>query len=83
MILYKGKVYDNVKQEELLDRLPADLYTPINEGRRLDISAVIDACDDLAMRCHEVFEPRLFYGRGESFCICISEHRDVVLYRGV
>ncbi|MCR5529261.1 MAG: acyl-CoA reductase [Saccharofermentans sp.] len=50
MILYRGDVYDNSSQDELLDKLPSDLYSPINEGRRLEISTVIDACDSLARR---------------------------------
>lgn len=48
MILYRGKVYDNSKQDELLESLSSDLYTPINEGCRLDTSTVINACDTLA-----------------------------------
>ena len=77
MILYKGKVYDNVKQDELLDRLPADLYTPINEGRRLDISTVIDACDDLARRVmagefSEITDPFI-----EAFNISDDQFRDM------
>ena len=50
MILYRGDVYDNSSQDELLDKLPSDLYSPINEGRNLDVSTVIDACDSLARR---------------------------------
>lgn len=50
MILYRGEVYDNSSQDELLDKLPTDLYTPISEGRKLDVSTVIDACDQLARR---------------------------------
>ncbi len=50
MILYRGDVYDNSSQDELLDKLPSDLYSPINEGRRLEKSTVIDACDSLARR---------------------------------
>lgn len=50
MILYRGKVYDNSKQDELLESLSSDLYTPINEGHRLDTSTVINACDALARK---------------------------------
>ena len=50
MILYRGDVYDNSSQDELLDKLSSDLYSPINEGRNLDASTVIDACDSLARR---------------------------------
>ena len=50
MILYRGELFDNSSQDELLDKLPTDLYTPISEGRRLDASTVIDACDQLARR---------------------------------
>lgn len=50
MILYRGELYDNSSQDELLDKLPTALYTPISEGRRLDASTVIDACDQLARR---------------------------------
>lgn len=48
-----------------------------------EVRAFLAACVVEAMRCHEVLEPRLFYGRGESFCVCISEHRDVVLQAGI
>ena len=50
MILYRGDIYDNSSQDELLDKLSSDLYSPINEGRNLDVSTVIDACDSLARR---------------------------------
>ena len=50
MILYRGKVYENSRQNELLERLPGDLYAPLRRGDRLEPETVIAACDALARR---------------------------------
>ena len=48
MILYRGEVYENERQGELLERLPLDLYGPLGRGARLEPETVIRACDALA-----------------------------------
>ena len=50
MILYKGHLYDNSKQEELIDSLKGDLYAPIFAGRQLMPETVINACDKLVAK---------------------------------
>ena len=50
MILYRGEVYENERQGELLERLPLDLYGPLGRGARLEPETVIRACDALALR---------------------------------
>ena len=48
MILYKGQIYENSKQEELINLLKNDIYTPIINGEFLSVETVINACDKLA-----------------------------------
>ena len=48
MILYKGQIYENSKQEELINLLKNDIYTPIINGEFLSVKTVINACDKLA-----------------------------------
>ena len=48
MIVYRGELYENSMQDELIGRLKNDLYTPIAAGRTLDTDTVIRACDSLA-----------------------------------
>ncbi|MBQ3379711.1 MAG: acyl-CoA reductase [Clostridia bacterium] len=53
MILYKGKLYENSRQEELIASLRADLYAPLNRGETLKSRTVINACDSLVRRVKE------------------------------
>ncbi len=50
MILYRGELYGNERQEELLRGLETDLYAPLRRGDRLEPETVIRACDALAQR---------------------------------
>ena len=50
MILYRGELYENSRQEELIARLKDDLWTPFSEGKALDRDKLIEACDTLASR---------------------------------
>lgn len=53
MILYRGTLYENSRQEELIASLARDVYAPIREGRSLSAERVISACDSLAQRVLE------------------------------
>ncbi len=50
MILYKGQIYENSKQEELIQSLKNDVYLPIIKGEKLCSETVINACDKLAKK---------------------------------
>ena len=53
MILYKGRLYENSRQEELISSLERDLYSPLWRGETLETETVINACDALARRVKE------------------------------
>ncbi len=50
MILYKGRIYENSKQEDLINSLGNDIYNPIINGEFLSVETVINACDKLAQK---------------------------------
>ncbi|MBR2743298.1 MAG: acyl-CoA reductase [Clostridia bacterium] len=50
MILYRGKLYDNSRQSELIASLRDDLYAPLRCGGTLSPQTVINACDRLMRR---------------------------------
>lgn len=50
MILYKGQIYENSKQDVLIDSLKNDVYNPIISGDILLPQTVINACDKLAKK---------------------------------
>lgn len=50
MILYKGQIFENSKQEDLINSLNDDLYSPIIRCEALSKEIVINACDKLATK---------------------------------
>ena len=50
MILYRGELMEDSRQEELLAALETDLYAPLRRGDRLETETVIRAFDALARR---------------------------------
>lgn len=50
MILYKGEIYPNEKQAELISSLKKDMYLTLNKKETLSYMTVIDACDKLYQR---------------------------------
>lgn len=50
MILYQGKLYDDSKQNELLETLKKDCYQTIAGQERLKTEIVIEACHKLAQK---------------------------------
>ncbi|MDY0277756.1 MAG: acyl-CoA reductase [Acholeplasma sp.] len=50
MILYKGNVYDNIKQIELIASLKDDCYQTLKENEGIKAVDVIEACDKLAKK---------------------------------
>lgn len=50
MILYKGGVYPDGKQEELISSLEGDMLETLQNNRTLTYNDVIDACDKLYQR---------------------------------
>ena len=50
MILYKGEIYPNEKQAELISFLKEDMYLTLNKKETLSYMTVIDACDKLYQR---------------------------------
>lgn len=50
MILYKGEVYPDGKQEELISSLKGDMLETLQNNRTLTYNDVIDACDKLYQR---------------------------------
>lgn len=50
MILYRGQVLENSRQEELIEALKDDLYAPISHCEHISAETVINACDKLAQR---------------------------------
>ncbi|MBQ8751909.1 MAG: acyl-CoA reductase [Clostridia bacterium] len=50
MILYRGQIRENSAQQELLDRLPQEVYRPLCQERQLSAEVVIAACDRLVRR---------------------------------
>lgn len=50
MILYRGELMEDSRQEELLAALETDLYAPLRRGERLEAETVIRAFDSLARR---------------------------------
>ena len=47
MILYKGEIYPNEKQAELISSLKEDMYLTLQNKETLSYMIVIDACDKL------------------------------------
>ena len=47
MILYKGKIYPDSKQNELIDRLEGDIVATLSKSERLTTAAVIAASEKL------------------------------------
>ena len=45
MILYKGEIYPNEKQGELIASLKGDMLLTLEKGETLSYLTVIDACD--------------------------------------
>lgn len=50
MILYKGEIYPNEKQTELISSLKEDMYLTLQNKETLSYLTVIDACDKLYQR---------------------------------
>ena len=50
MILYKGEIYPNEKQVELISSLKEDMYLTLQNKETLSYLTVIDACDKLYQR---------------------------------
>ena len=50
MILYKGEIYPNEKQVELISSLKEDMYLTLQSKKTLSYMSVIDACDKLYQR---------------------------------
>ena len=50
MILYKGEIYPNEKQTELISSLKEDMYLTLQNKETLSYMTVIDACDKLYQR---------------------------------
>lgn len=50
MILYKGIIYNNYKQNELIDTLREDIYNTLNKKEELNYLDVINACDILIQK---------------------------------
>ena len=50
MILYKGEIYPNEKQAELISSLEEDMYLTLQNKETLSYMTVIDACDKLYQR---------------------------------
>lgn len=50
MILYKGEVYPDGKQEELISSLEGDMLETLQNNKTLTYNDVIDACDKLYQR---------------------------------
>lgn len=50
MILYKGEILDNSKQDALIDSLYEDCLSTLQNAPTLDYKIVIDACDKLYKR---------------------------------
>lgn len=50
MILYKGEIYPNEKQAELISSLKEDMYLTLQNKETLSYMTVIDACDKLYRR---------------------------------
>lgn len=50
MILYKGEIYPNEKQAELISSLKEDMYLTLQNKETLSYMTVIDACDRLYQR---------------------------------
>ena len=50
MILYKGEIYPNEKQGELIASLKGDMLLTLEKGETLSYLTVIDACDRLYQR---------------------------------
>ena len=50
MILYKGEIYPNEKQVELISSLKEDMYLTLQNKETLSYMTVIDACDKLYQR---------------------------------
>ena len=50
MILYKGEIYSNDKQAELISSLKEDMYLTLNKKETLSYMTVIEACDKLYQR---------------------------------
>lgn len=50
MILYKGEIYPNEKQTELISSLKEDMYLTLQKKETLSYMTVIDACDKLYQR---------------------------------
>lgn len=50
MILYRGKIYQNSRQNEMIESLKNDVYSPFTNGEALSHETVINACDKLAKK---------------------------------
>lgn len=50
MILYKGEILENIRQDELVASIKNDLYNPIFNCKTLSTETVINACDKLAKK---------------------------------
>ena len=50
MILYKGEIFPNEKQAELISSLKEDMYLTLQNKKTLSYMTVIDACDKLYQR---------------------------------
>lgn len=48
MILYKGKILNDSRQEEIIASLETELYKPLETGEILPLNKVINACDKLS-----------------------------------
>jgi hypothetical protein len=50
MILYKGTIYENIKQSSLLESLYNDCLVTLSDAKRLQTIDVINACDQLTVK---------------------------------
>jgi len=50
MILYKGNVYENIKQQSLIESLYDDCLNTLSNPVKLETSDVIEACDKLTVK---------------------------------
>ena len=78
MILYRGKIYQNSRQNEMIESLRKDIYTPLTHREALSNETVINACDKLAEKVlngdfDSIVKPFL-----SLFNISDSQFRDMV-----
>lgn len=77
MILYNGKIYPDVMQDELIDRLERDILNTLSHSNKLTCEKVIAACDKMYQKAVQGYYDDIAKPLLELFGISYERYRSM------